>query len=130
MKLVGDGGVMSQEEFETAVAKKRYLFVNVWRNIDRDSVIRRKPLAMMDPRSTTEDKWLIYELCYPDRTGENYSLPASEAQRNQWFYYPDMSVDECLLFSVYDRGANDHRFVFHTAFDLPEDVQDPALLVA
>ena len=65
---------------------------------------------MMDPRSTTEDKWLIYELCYPDRTGENYSLPASEAARNKWFYYPEMHVDECLLFSVYDRGVNDHRF--------------------
>ena len=61
---------------------------------------------------------LRYELRFPDRTGENYSLKFSEA--HEWFYYPQMTMDECLVFKVFDSAEDgEPRFVFHSAFDDP-----------
>ena len=38
-----------------------------------------------------------------DRVGENYSLKFSSAHK--WYYYPEMTKDECLVFKVYDKQA-------------------------
>lgn len=49
--------------------------------------------------------------------GENYSLRHSV--QHEWYYYPQMAADECLLFKVYDKHEDVPRFVFHTAFEDP-----------
>merc|ERR1712159_325631 len=64
----------------------------------------------------------LYELRFPDRTGENYSLRASPDHR--WYYYPTMTKDEALVFKVYDKKEDGPRFVFHTAFDDPSSPAD------
>ena len=53
---------MTKAEFANIVKGKRFAFVNAWRNIDRENPVLRKPLAMMDPKSTNPDEWLLYEL--------------------------------------------------------------------
>ena len=63
-----------------------------------------------------------YELRFPDRTGENYSLRHSRAHR--WYYFPRQTKDECLVFKVYDKKEDGPRFVFHTAFDDPSSPPD------
>lgn len=105
---------------ENVFEKRRYAFVNVWRSIDRDHPVVQRPLALMEHRGLdlAADRVLTYELCFPERVGENYSLSAEGAQHDRWWYYPDMTADECLVFSVYDRKPDRPRFVFHTAFDL------------
>ena len=57
------------------------------------------------------------ELIFPDRVGENYSLKHSEGHR--WYFYPEQTRDECLIFKVFDKKEDGPRFVFHTAFDDP-----------
>ncbi len=63
-------------------------------------------------------------MIFPDRVGENYSLDARSAEQHNWYYYPEMQVDECLIFKVYDKHEDGPRFVFHTAFDDPQTPSD------
>ena len=52
---------------------------------------------MLTCQVSTSDRFL-YELRFPDRTGENYSLRHSA--EHQWYYYPWQTKDECLVFKV------------------------------
>jgi len=97
----------------------RFPFINVWRSICDDHPVMQKPLAVCDENSVPESDRFLYELRFPDRTGENYSLRHSESHR--WYYYPRQVKDECLVFKVYDKKEDGPRFVFHTAFDEPSD---------
>lgn len=101
-----------------ALLSSNYAFVNVWRSIDPASPVRRQPLAVLDERTVdlAQDAF-VYELRFPDRTGENYSL--RHANRHAWYYYPHMTFDECLVFKCYDRVEDTPRFVFHTSFEDP-----------
>merc|ERR1712232_961888 len=77
----------------------------------------RAPLAVCDCNSVPEADHFLYELMFPDRTGENYSLRFSS--NHKWYYYPRQNKDECLVFTVYDKRESGPRFVFHTAFEDP-----------
>uniref|UniRef100_A0A7S4TBG3 Uncharacterized protein n=1 Tax=Alexandrium monilatum TaxID=311494 RepID=A0A7S4TBG3_9DINO len=107
--------VLTEEDFKELSAG-RFAFINVWRNIV-DTPVERSPLAVCDTRSVPESDHFLYELLFPDRTGENYSLRFSEAHK--WYYYPRMVKDEALVFKVYDKQEDGPRFVFHTAFEDP-----------
>merc|ERR1711908_159722 len=73
-------------------------------------------------RAVPDSDKFLYELRFPDRTGENYSLRHSDAHR--WYYYPRQTKDECLVFKVYDKKEDGPRFVFHTAFTDPSSPPD------
>ena len=115
------GRVLTSDEVEE-LTSRRFAFINVWRSISDDGPVVAKPLAVCDENSVDPDDRFLYELIFPDRTGENYSLKFSEAHR--WYYYPEMTKDECLLFKVYDKKADGPRFVFHTSFDDPRTPPD------
>jgi len=106
---------LTTEDFND-LAIRRFAFINVWRSI-ADTPVEVSPLAMCDTNSVPESDFFLYELFFPDRTGENYSLKFNEAHK--WYYYPKMVKDECLVFKVYDQPYDGPRFVFHTAFDDP-----------
>ncbi|KAJ8601414.1 hypothetical protein CTAYLR_005926 [Chrysophaeum taylorii] len=109
-------------EIETLVGSN-FAFINVWRSIDPDAPVQRQPLAVLDEESVDFDRdAFVYELRFPDRTGENYSLQHDASHK--WFYYPHMGFDECLVFKCYDRKEDGPRFVFHTAFDDPSTPPD------
>jgi hypothetical protein len=117
-QLIRDGLFPEMGEAEAAKLEAgRFAFINVWRSISDESPVVQKPLAVCDEASVSPSDRFTYELRFPDRTGENYSLRASEGHK--WYYYPRMVKDECLLFKVYDKKADGPRFVFHTAFDEP-----------
>lgn len=108
--------VLTQEEV-AQLADGRFAFINVWRSICDESAVMQQPLAVCDENSISSADKFLYELIFPDRVGENYSLRFSEKQA--WYYYPQMTKDECLIFKVYDKKVDGPRFVFHTAFDDP-----------
>jgi len=110
------GRMLSTEDVDQ-LAAGRFAFINVWRSICDEHPVLQQPLAVCDEHSVpTEDRFL-YELRFPDRTGENYSLRHNAAHR--WYYYPRQTKDECLVFKVYDKKEDGPRFVFHTAFTDP-----------
>jgi hypothetical protein len=104
------------EEDIKDLASRRFAFINVWRSIS-DQPVEKKPLAMCDTRSTPASDYFKYELVFPDRVGENYSLKFSE--KHKWHYFPRMTKDECLIFKVYEKKEDGPRFTFHTAFEDP-----------
>lgn len=110
------GRVLTEAEVD-ALAAKRYAFINVWRSIDRENPVYRMPLAVCDEQTVPDSDRFLYELMFPDRTGENYSLKFNED--HMWYYYPEQQFDEVLVFKVFDKKEDGPRFVFHTAFDDP-----------
>lgn len=82
----------------------------------------QQPLAVCDERSVPESDRFVYELRFPDRTGENYSLRHSAEHR--WYYYSRQTKDECIVFKVYDKKEDGPRFVFHSAFEDPTSPPD------
>ncbi|KAJ1456019.1 hypothetical protein M885DRAFT_463553 [Pelagophyceae sp. CCMP2097] len=129
LALLGEAGINSLVKGRTmtpaevdALAAGRYAFVNVWRSIDAERPVGRMPLAVLDERSIQPGESFIYELLFPDRRGENYSLKFSP--NHKWFTYPAMTKDEALVFKVHDTNETGTRFVFHTAFDDPWTVPE------
>jgi len=112
--------VLTEDDFKD-LASRRFAFINVWRNI-ADTPVERSPLAVCDTNSVPASDHFLYELIFPDRVGENYSLSFSD--KHKWYYYPRMVKDECLVFKVYDKAEDGPRFVFHTAFKDPLTTPD------
>jgi len=108
------GRMLSGEEI-AELAAGRFAFINVWRSICEEHPVMQKPLAVCDENSVPHSDRFLYELRFPDRTGENYSLQHSS--NHKWYYYSRQMRDECLVFKVYDKKEDGPRFVFHTAFD-------------
>ena len=124
MLQLGEEGIYSRLRGRTLTSAEaqelsngRFAFINVWRSIDDVHPVMREPLAVCDENSVPDDDRFIYELRFPDRTGENYSLRHST--EHKWYYYPKLTKDECLVFKVYDKKEDGPRFVFHSAFDEP-----------
>ena len=93
---------------------------NVWRNASATPV-RSKPLAVCDVRSVPQEALGTYFLVEggdksPRRMGQNLKLHYSPG--HAWWYYPQMTKDEALVFYTYDgREPESPRFTLHSAFD-------------
>jgi len=113
--------MMIQEALER---KRRYAFINVWRNIAHEKV-QMLPLACMDATTVTATRYI-------DRVGENYLCCPSP--QHKWYYYPQMSRNEVLLLKQWDsKGdmANGHEvdkvtstMTVHSAFMDPTSPAD------
>jgi hypothetical protein len=113
---------------------KRFVLINVWRNIDHSPVIS-DPLALSDGQSVRPDDLVVFEILYHSRIGENYF--AKYAPRHEWWYYPFMTREEVVLIKQWDSAGELARsggacanpsvdnadlpctFSFHTAFRDP-----------
>jgi hypothetical protein len=92
--VLGDSPLLSKEDLK-ALEGKRYVFINVWRNIT-DFPVQDMPLALCDAQSFTTDDLVVFELRYPDRTGENYFVKHNP--NHKWIYYPEIVKDEGTSF--------------------------------
>ncbi len=91
----------------------RFALIQVWRAIDRP--ILANPLALVDARSVAAGDLIKAERRYPHRVGETYQLAYNSNQR--WFFFPDMTRDEALVFKVYDSDKDGRaRFTPHCSF--------------
>jgi hypothetical protein len=94
----------------------RFAIIQVWRAINRP--IQSNPLALVDARSVVAGDLLTAERRYPHRVGETYQLTYNPDHR--WFYFPEMTRDEALVFKVYDSAKDGRaRFTPHTSFSDP-----------
>jgi len=114
------GVKLSDAELKEFLARD-FMIVNVWRSIS-DEPIQTKPLAVLDESTLDQSDFLPYEMHYPERVGENYSLTFNK--RHMWYYYPRMVKDECLVFKTYESRKDVLRYCFHTAIDDPETRED------
>jgi hypothetical protein len=96
--------------------KHRFAIVQAWRPIQ--DVLKTNPLAIADSRSLAPDDLIISERRYPDRVGQTYQIAHNPG--HQWFYFPDMTRDEAIVFKVYESETDGRaRWTAHTSFDDP-----------
>ena len=97
---------------------QRYAHFTVWRAYSGPP--QDVPLAVADARSIAREDLMVADAIFdepgkPDWSFESYLVRHNPAHR--WFWFPDMSRDEALIFRTSD---SHHRWpVPHVAFDNP-----------
>ena len=96
--------------------KHRMAVIQVWRAINNP--IQSDPLAICEAASLDKGDLIASERRYPDRVGETYQISHNPAHK--WFYFPEMTRNEALVFKVYDSMIDGRaRFTAHTSFPDP-----------
>lgn len=95
--------------------RNRYAIIQVWRPIRK--TVYADPLAICDGRSVPREGFIRQLRHFPHRTAEHYYLAFHPAHR--WFYFPEMTRDEALVFKVFDTDETTTPFTAHTAFKDP-----------
>eukprot|EP00956_Cyclotella_meneghiniana_P017161 scaffold27690_cov74-Cyclotella_meneghiniana.AAC.4 len=85
---------------EALDGKRRFAFINVWRNIDVDNPVRDCPLACIDASSASLKDTRVFKIHYVDRVGENYFV--CPERQHDWYYYPEMTMNEAILLKQWD----------------------------
>ena len=112
--------IVGDEEAERRF-RKRWAIVQVWRPIRGKVLI--DPLGICDGCSIPQQGFIRVERRYKYRTGEVYHIAHNPA--HQWFYFPQMTRDEALVFKVFDSDTTKpSRFTAHSAFDDPATPAD------
>jgi len=102
-----------------------YNRINLWRPIKpMREPLKHKPMAFCDPNTVAAEDVVLYRSLNTPYGGVAGRLKFNP--KHEWYYFPDMTTDEVVVFKVYehwkaDPGANLRQFpaVFHTAFDDP-----------
>jgi hypothetical protein len=103
--------------------KKRFVEINVWRNIAHDPV-EMSPLGFVDSESIAPRDLAVCDLVYADRTGEIFIGVYNADHR--WYYFPRMTRDEAVLIKCFDSMRDGRaRFSLHSAFDDPTSPANP-----
>ncbi len=103
--------------------RKRFVEINVWRNIAHDPV-EMSPLGFVDSQSIAPRDLAVCDLIYADRTGEIY-IGVHNAD-HRWYYFPRMTREEAVLIKCYDSLKDGRaRFSLHSAFDDPTSPKNP-----
>eukprot|EP00442_Polarella_glacialis_P004650 CAMPEP_0115142626 /NCGR_PEP_ID=MMETSP0227-20121206/60269_1 /TAXON_ID=89957 /ORGANISM="Polarella glacialis, Strain CCMP 1383" /LENGTH=292 /DNA_ID=CAMNT_0002551263 /DNA_START=116 /DNA_END=994 /DNA_ORIENTATION=+ len=116
VKTLAESGDYFSAEQQTEILSRDFCIVNVWRNISAEPV-QSNPLAVLDPASIDKKEFLVYEMQYPDRAGQNFALKYNSSHK--WYFYPLMEKEECLIFKTWEKRTDRPRYCFHTAFTDP-----------
>jgi len=96
--------------------QRRFAIVNVWRPIS--SPVHNHPLALCDAATVAPEALVSMERRSEERIGE--LQVALYRPEQQWYYFPEMQIDEALLFKTFDSETDGRaRFTIHTSFDVP-----------
>merc|ERR1712241_431405 len=95
-----------------------YMLVNLWRPIKPMSTrLRSLPLCFLDATTLSEDDFVTI-----DSLSLGIVTALKENPNHKFYYYPDMTVDEVVVFKQFHQVRNEtiaRMPVFHTAFADP-----------
>lgn len=104
-----------------ALLKNRFAIINVWRSIA--GTIKNYPLAICDASSVNPTELVSVPRVSATRVGAIQLAVHNPKQR--WFIFPEMVMNEVLLFKVFDSATDGRaRFTIHTSFDDPTAMVD------
>ncbi|MGI9271212.1 MAG: CmcJ/NvfI family oxidoreductase [Woeseiaceae bacterium] len=96
--------------------RKRFAVINVWRSIA--GTILDHPLVLCDSTTVKSDDLVSVERRAEERVGELQVALYDAAQR--WYYFPEMRMDEVLLFKTFDSETDGRtQFTIHSSFKDP-----------
>ena len=103
---------------------KRAAHYNVWRALS--PAPQDVPLALLDARSVSAKDLILADAIFDSPGGdwqfEGYVVAHDPAHR--WFWYPDLSDEEAIIFKTHDSLGGVASAVPHVAFDDPRSPQD------
>lgn len=95
-----------------------FMLINFWRPIKPMSEpLRSLPLCFLDASTLSED-----DMVSIDQKTLGVAMALKYNPKHKYFYYPDMTVDEVVVFKQFHNVRNDTEArmpVFHTAFPDP-----------
>jgi hypothetical protein len=98
----------------------RFAHYNVWRAISRPP--QDVPLAVCDARSVGPDDLIKADAIFDSPTQPEWSfegLVVAHSGAHRWYWFPDMTRDEALVFKTNDSDPARAHCVPHVAFDNP-----------
>ena len=102
---------------DATVDLKRYARVvtyNLWRALSPPP--QDMPLALCDMRTTSLDDLVTARAEFGERNFQFDISLVRHAPRQSWFYFPDLSASELLMFKVWTLKPAQEQAVFHGAF--------------
>lgn len=112
--------LLPADEAEARLAR-RFAVIQAWRPINRPIVA--DPLAICDARTIGTQDLVPTRRLYDERVGEVYHIAYNPD--NRWYYFPEMTRDEALVFTCYDSKKDGRaRFSAHASFHDPNAPAD------
>lgn len=103
------------------LSQRRFAIINVWRSIA--GTVLNHPLVLCDATTVAPDELVSVERRAEERIGELQVALPGDLQR--WYYYPEMQMDEALIFKTFDSETEGKtRFTLHSSFELPDAPSD------
>jgi hypothetical protein len=103
--------------------QRRFAIINVWRSIA--GPVYNHALALCDATTLRPEDLVSVERRAEERVGE--LQVALHHPGNRWYYFPEMQMDEALLFKTFDSETDGRtRFTIHTSFEDPDAPADAA----
>ncbi len=97
--------------------QRRFAIINVWRSIT--GPVYNHPLALCDAATVRPQDLVSVERRAEERTGE--LQVALHDSGHRWYYFPEMQMDEALLFKTFDSETDGRaRFTVHSSFADPD----------
>jgi hypothetical protein len=105
------------------LSKKRFAIVNLWRSMA--GTIESAPLAFCDSTSihNIERDLISVQRVAKNRIGELQM--ALFSPDHQWYYFPNLTANEALIFKTFDSESSVNKFTLHTALDNVGDESVP-----
>lgn len=100
---------------------------NVWRAISPPP--QDVPLALCDARSLAAPDLIFADAVFDEAGKPEWSFEGLVVAHNpahRWYFFPDLTRDEAILFKTYDSDPSRAHHVPHVAFDLPDCPADAA----
>lgn len=101
--------------------QRRFAIINVWRSIS--GTVYNHPLTLCDATTVSPQDLVCVERRSQDRLGE--IQVALHNPKHRWYYFPNMQMDEALLFKTFDSETDGRaRFTIHSSFEDSNAVAD------
>lgn len=110
------GAVQAEAFFPSRPDARRKAMFNMWKLLSPGPT--NVPLALCDSTSVLPEDIIPGDSHFPD----DFSFETAFVRYNsdhRWYYYPDLTAEQLLVFKQGDTDANYPRLVPHTAFDDP-----------
>jgi hypothetical protein len=121
-------GAQWRASFESQEVEE-FVALDFWRTTNMDGPLKHMPLALCDPTSIDEADIIPTALEGIAPGGAlTYHVSLAHNENQRWYYYPDMTPDEVLVFKLFqlkkDERSQPYRACFHTAFEDPTTPAD------
>lgn len=111
---------ISEKDDGPVAPYSRVAILQTWRAVSAPP--QDSTLAVAHPRSMADgDTMFMDSVLGPEDVPELFfeSRLCRENPSHEWFYYPELTADEVLVFKGYDSDPSKCSDVAHTAFDVP-----------